>query len=141
MYSCLFPFLSRACQDIFMSTVGILSALVRSDEGALQVARTAPSAIKLWEGICQLLNRKMDMERRYIERLEGEWVGWFCESSFRCCEALCEIFDGQESGVVCSYCLKEVHCCTMQGSEVFSPLQMNQDNIECFACIMCWCLC
>jgi hypothetical protein len=57
-----------------MATVGILSALVRSDDGALQVARSAPSAIKLWEGICQLLNRKMDMERRYIERLEGEWA-------------------------------------------------------------------
>jgi hypothetical protein len=54
-----------------MATVGILSALVCSDAGALQVARSAPSAIKLWEGICQLLNRKMDMERRYIERLEG----------------------------------------------------------------------
>ncbi|WIA17341.1 hypothetical protein OEZ85_014204 [Tetradesmus obliquus] len=62
----------RDTEDIFMATVGILSALVRSDVGALQVAVSAPSAIKLWEGICQLLNRKMDMERRYIERLEGQ---------------------------------------------------------------------
>jgi hypothetical protein len=65
-------------QDIFMATVGILSALVRSDAGALQVAVSAPSAIKLWEGICQLLNRKMDMERRYIERLEGERNDAWC---------------------------------------------------------------
>jgi hypothetical protein len=58
-------------QDIFMATVAILSVLVKSDEGALHVARSAPAAMKLWEGICQLLGRKMDMERKYIERLEG----------------------------------------------------------------------
>jgi hypothetical protein len=54
-----------------MATVAILSVLVKSDEGALHVARSAPAAMKLWEGICQLLGRKMDMERKYIERLEG----------------------------------------------------------------------
>jgi hypothetical protein len=58
-------------QEIFMATVSILSVLVKSDEGALHVARSAPGAMKLWEGICQLLGRKMDMERKYIERLEG----------------------------------------------------------------------
>lgn len=55
-----------------MATVAILSVLVKSEEGALHVARSAPGAMKLWEGICQLLGRKMDMERKYIERLEGE---------------------------------------------------------------------
>jgi hypothetical protein len=58
-----------------MATVAILSVLVKSDEGARQVAASAPGAMKLWEGICQLLGRKMDMERKYIERLEGE-VRW-----------------------------------------------------------------
>lgn len=55
-----------------MATVAILSVLVKSEEGALHVAQSAPGAMKLWEGICQLLGRKMDMERKYIERLEGE---------------------------------------------------------------------
>jgi hypothetical protein len=55
-----------------MAAVAILSVLVKADEGALHVARSAPGAMKLWEGICQLLARKMDMERKYIERLEGE---------------------------------------------------------------------
>lgn len=59
-------------QDIFMATVGILSALARTDEGALSVAQSAPTAVKLWEQINQLLQRKMEMERKYIERLEGE---------------------------------------------------------------------
>lgn len=54
-----------------MATVSILSVLVKSDEGSLHVAQSAPGAMKLWEGICQLLGRKMDMERKYIERLEG----------------------------------------------------------------------
>lgn len=54
-----------------MATVGILAVLVRSDADAMEVARQAPSAIKLWEGVAQLLGRKMEMERKYIERLEG----------------------------------------------------------------------
>lgn len=61
----------HALQDIFMATVAILSVLVKGDDGALHVASSAPGAMKLWEGICQLLGRKMDMERKYIERLEG----------------------------------------------------------------------
>lgn len=61
-----------------MATVAILSVLVKSDEGARQVAASAPGAMKLWEGICQLLGRKMDMERKYIERLEGEGSLAFC---------------------------------------------------------------
>eukprot|EP00879_Flechtneria_rotunda_P022893 GHRR01024196.1.p1 GENE.GHRR01024196.1~~GHRR01024196.1.p1 ORF type:complete len:241 (+),score=102.73 GHRR01024196.1:1352-2074(+) len=55
-----------------MPTVGILSSLSKSDEGAMAVAQLAPTVIKQWGCICQLLNRKMDMERRYIERLEGQ---------------------------------------------------------------------
>jgi hypothetical protein len=51
--------------------VGILAVLVRSDADAMEVAHQAPSAIKLWEGVAQLLGRKMEMERKYIERLEG----------------------------------------------------------------------
>ncbi|KAF8065931.1 Aspm [Scenedesmus sp. PABB004] len=62
----------RDTEDIFMATVAILACLVRSDEGALEAARRAPGAVKLWEGVAQLLARKMDMERRYIERLEGQ---------------------------------------------------------------------
>lgn len=64
-----------------MATVAILTVLIKSDEGALHTACSAPGAMKLWEGICQLLGRKMEMERKYIERLEGELVcnGTWCE--------------------------------------------------------------
>ncbi len=54
-----------------MATIGILACLVRSDEGAAAVAETAPGAMRTWEGVAQLLGRKMELERRYIERLEG----------------------------------------------------------------------
>jgi hypothetical protein len=54
-----------------MATIGILACLVRSDEGAAAVAETAPAAMRTWEGVAQLLGRKMELERRYIERLEG----------------------------------------------------------------------
>lgn len=55
-----------------MATVNILSLLVRSDECALMAAESAPTAVKLWEQINQLLQRKMELERKYIERLEGQ---------------------------------------------------------------------
>jgi hypothetical protein len=111
----LITYIFDTLQDIFMATVGILSALVRSDAGALQVARSAPSAIKLWEGICQLLNRKMDMERRYIERLEGEsacagfivviYGGVVCWRLCRCsqwaCAACSVVVGGGGGGVMC----------------------------------------
>ncbi len=38
---------------------------------AVEVARM-PSVIKQWEGVAQIISRRMDMERKYISRLEGE---------------------------------------------------------------------
>jgi len=67
-----------------MATVAILSVLVKSDEGALHVARSSPGAMKLWEGICQLLGRKLDIERKYIERLEGAVLCGDTGRSLRC---------------------------------------------------------
>jgi hypothetical protein len=75
-------------QDIFLSVVGLLAKLIATDEGALAVAEAAaPGCLKQWEGVAAIIGRKMDMERKYIARLEGEaprmlgrggGVGWGC---------------------------------------------------------------
>ena len=58
-----------------MPTVGILQRLLSVREHAATVARRHDT-LRTWEGIAQVLSRKMESERKYIERLEGEcWVG------------------------------------------------------------------
>ena len=54
-----------------MPTVAILQSLVAVREHAVEVARRR-DALRMWEGIAQVLSRKMDSERKYIERLEGK---------------------------------------------------------------------
>jgi hypothetical protein len=54
--------------------VAILQKLVAEEGHALVVARAAGGTfVKQWEGIGALIGRKMDMERKYIARLEGGW--------------------------------------------------------------------
>jgi hypothetical protein len=62
-----------------MATVGVLQRLVEPEAHALEVARM-PSTIKQWEGIAQIISRKIDMEQKYIARLEGA-----CGTAHRCC--------------------------------------------------------
>jgi hypothetical protein len=60
-------------QDIFLNTVAILQKVVADEQHAIIVARHCScSLVKQWEGIAQIIGRKMDMERKYIARLEGE---------------------------------------------------------------------
>ena len=54
-----------------MPTVGILQRLMTVREHAVEVARRH-DALRMWEGIAQVLSRKMESERKYIERLEGK---------------------------------------------------------------------
>lgn len=84
-----------------MATVGILASLVRSEEGALVVAQSAPSAVKLWEQINQLLQRKMEMERKYIERLEGKDSD--STTSVKCLTVLEAVWE-RLSGAACLAC-------------------------------------
>lgn len=54
--------------------MAILQKLVAEEGHALVVARAAGGTfVKQWEGIGALIGRKMDMERKYIARLEGGW--------------------------------------------------------------------
>ena len=59
-----------AAQEVFMPTVGILQRLLSVREHAATVARRHDT-LRTWEGIAQVLSRKMESERKYIERLEG----------------------------------------------------------------------
>ena len=54
-----------------MATTSVLERLVAPRAHAAEVART-PALLKQWEGIAVILGRKMDMERKYIGRLEGK---------------------------------------------------------------------
>jgi hypothetical protein len=64
----------RPLQEIFLAGVAILQKLVAEEAHALLVARAAGGTyVKQWEGIGALIGRKMDMERKYIARLEGGW--------------------------------------------------------------------
>jgi len=53
-----------------MSTVRVLRVLLEFPGHALEVARM-PNILKQWEGIAQIILRKIDMEQKYIARLEG----------------------------------------------------------------------
>jgi hypothetical protein len=54
-----------------MPTVSILHRLLSLEEHAVNIALRSET-LRTWEGIAQVLSRKMESERKYIERLEGE---------------------------------------------------------------------
>lgn len=60
----------RDLEEVFMPAGVVVGALVKPDGGALTAART-PDLVRHLEGIAQIIARKMDMERKYISRLEG----------------------------------------------------------------------
>lgn len=57
---------------MFLLAVSLLHKLVVFPGHALLVASSLPHALKQWESIEQIIGRKMDMERKYIARLEGK---------------------------------------------------------------------
>ncbi len=57
-------------QDVFMATMGVL-ARVCAPEAAMQSVARMPGVARQWEAVAQLLARKVDLERKYISRLEG----------------------------------------------------------------------
>ena len=56
-------------QEVFNPTVAVLQRLTSPPELAGDVQ---PAVRHKWEGIHQVQFRKADMERKYLERLEGE---------------------------------------------------------------------
>ena len=56
---------------MFAPTVTLLQRLIAHKELAVEVA---PTVLRHWEGIHQVLFRKADMERKYLERLEGTFT-------------------------------------------------------------------
>ena len=66
-----------------MPTVSILQRLLSVPEHAAEVARR-PDALRTWEGIAQVLSRKMESERKYIERLEGGFFTFSCPEDGKC---------------------------------------------------------
>lgn len=60
-----------AQEDVFMNTMSVLQVVLEPRGHALEVAKM-PNIIKQWEGIAQIILRKIDMEQKYIARLEGE---------------------------------------------------------------------
>eukprot|EP00983_Pelagomonas_calceolata_P109629 1159576-Pelagomonas_calceolata.AAC.6 len=64
------PTFSPLQEDVFMSAIAVLRQLLEYPGHALEVARM-PNIIKQWEGIAQIILRKIDMEQKYIARLEG----------------------------------------------------------------------
>lgn len=73
-FGCFYQFFNGCLlQDIFMAAVGILLKLVKLEDHAVAVAcSNHGSLMKQWEGIAQIIGRKIEMERKYIARLEGE---------------------------------------------------------------------
>ncbi|KAF5841190.1 hypothetical protein DUNSADRAFT_14021 [Dunaliella salina] len=61
----------RDQEDVFMSAMAVLRKVLEYPGHALEVARM-PNIIKQWEGIAQIILRKIDMEQKYIARLEGQ---------------------------------------------------------------------
>ncbi|KAG2492393.1 hypothetical protein HYH03_009339 [Edaphochlamys debaryana] len=59
----------RDTEEVFAPTVALLQRLVAPRELAAQVPA---QVLRHWEGIHQVLFRKADMERKYLERLEGQ---------------------------------------------------------------------
>jgi hypothetical protein len=53
-----------------MPTLAVLRQLVKDTSIASEIAAMS-AIVRQWESIAQLLSRKMDMERKYIARLEG----------------------------------------------------------------------
>eukprot|EP00955_Chlamydomonas_euryale_P116545 366426-Chlamydomonas_euryale.AAC.9 len=58
-------------QEVFSATCCVLERLLSLRAHALCVAGR-PEPLRTWEGIAQVLARKMDSERKYIERLEAQ---------------------------------------------------------------------
>lgn len=71
-----------------MGTVCVLKQLLEAEGHALQVARM-PNIVKQWEGIAQIILRKIDMEQKYIARLEGECGSGYYYSRECVCFYLC----------------------------------------------------
>ncbi|GFR51021.1 hypothetical protein Agub_g13348 [Astrephomene gubernaculifera] len=61
--------LFRDTEDVFLPAVALLQRLVSREELA---AAVPPAVLRHWEGIHQVLFRKADNERKYLERLEGQ---------------------------------------------------------------------
>ncbi|GAX74174.1 hypothetical protein CEUSTIGMA_g1623.t1 [Chlamydomonas eustigma] len=59
----------RDTEEVFMPTVIVLQRLLSLEEHAVNIAQR-PETFRTWEGIAQVLSRKMESERKYIERLE-----------------------------------------------------------------------
>ena len=62
-------------QEVFRPTASLLQVLVSCDDRAAEVARTMPAIVRQWDGIHQVLSRKADMEKKYLDRLDGERSG------------------------------------------------------------------
>ncbi|PNH10245.1 Abnormal spindle-like microcephaly-associated [Tetrabaena socialis] len=59
----------RDTEEVFRPTAALLQRLVAPDSLA---AAVPPATARHWEGIHQVLYRKADMERKYLDRLEGQ---------------------------------------------------------------------
>jgi hypothetical protein len=57
-------------QEVYMLATGLMQRLVAAPERAAAVAAQAPT-VKQLEALGQLLLRKLDMEAKYLNRLEG----------------------------------------------------------------------
>lgn len=59
-------------QDVFHATVGVLRRLLAPPANAVVAVAAAGGAhVRSWEAIHALLVRKLDMQHKYLERLEG----------------------------------------------------------------------
>lgn len=58
-------------QEVFHPTCTLLRRLAEPEELAAEMAG-CPNVLRHWDGILQLLARKADLERKYLDRLEGE---------------------------------------------------------------------
>jgi len=63
--------LYRDMEDVFMATIGLLERLVAPEPHAVEVARM-PGILKQWEGVAQVLAKKLEMERKSLHRVEDE---------------------------------------------------------------------
>lgn len=58
-------------QEVFAQLLGLLEAVARQANGK-QVLLGCPRSLKQLRGVTQLLARRMDIESKYIQRLEGK---------------------------------------------------------------------
>lgn len=63
--------ISASLQEVFMGIVAIPSNLVRRSGHAAAVAEDH-SSLRQMSAVAQLLSRKVEGERKYLARLEGE---------------------------------------------------------------------